>query len=133
MKFTKLIALAAFVTTTDAKVLDGKKFDAAEDKFNKFLENAGGFFDKDFRPNLKTYADDLKKAEMEYQKAQQDAFQKFQKKMTPLEGQLRDLKNELRENIYMVDEAKEVLTPEGVEKFTKLQEKVRIPRRKIYR
>ena len=123
MKFAALALVA--VASTNAHLIDGKKFDAAEAKFEKFFDNTEAFLTKEFAPNFKTYVADLKKAEAEYQAANQAALKKLQTSLKAVKPKFDALNKEL---LSYQKQAAGVITKDGkkdiadLEKFEKTVE-----------
>ena len=126
MKFA-LFAIAA-AATTQAHLIDGAKLDKAQDQFETFAENTEKFLEKDFAPSFKIYVADLKKAEMEYQKANQAALKKLQGKLKAAKPKFDALAKELAS--YKKD-AEAVVTKTGHADIAKLEKMEKTLEKKV--
>ena len=115
MKFALFAVLAA---STQAHVIDGAKLDKAQDQFEAFADNTEAFLKNEFAPSFKVYVADLKKAEQEYQAANQVALKKLQTKLQAAKPKFDALKKEFK---TYEKQAEATVTKEGHADIAKLE------------
>ena len=126
MKFALFALLAA---TTSAHVIDGAKFNAAEDQFESFLGNTEKFLETEFAPVFKTYVHELEIAEASYKVANQAALKKLQAALEKSHGKFQDLKKEFA---TYEKQAEGVVTKEGHADIKKLEADVESIEKKLH-